>query len=72
MQYQDKTEQQLIDALNQMRRKVGHLEAAEATYLGAEKTIRESKRELKRILSASPVGIVHTHETRIYEPKQTS
>ena len=37
MQDQDKTKDQLIDELNEMRRKVAELEAAQAIVLVAEK-----------------------------------
>jgi len=42
MQDQEKTQDQLIDELNEMRPRVAELEAAEATAPGIKKTFRES------------------------------
>ncbi len=47
MQDQDKTQDQLINELNEMRRKVAALETARVRALGAEKALRESEEKLE-------------------------
>jgi PAS domain S-box-containing protein len=65
MQDHEKTKDQLIEELNEMRRRVAEFQAAEARLVGTEKALGESEQQLKCILSASPVGILHTRDRRI-------
>jgi len=65
MQDHKKTKDQLIEELNEMRRRVAEFQAAEARLVGTEKALGESEQQLKCILSASPVGILHTRDRRI-------
>ena len=65
MQDQDKTKDQLIEELNEMRRRVAEFQAAEARLVGTEKALGESEQKLNRILSTSQVGILHTRDRRI-------
>ncbi len=60
MQDQDKTKGQLIDELNEMRRKISELEAAEARALGTEKTLRESEENYRSLFEDSIDGIFIT------------
>ena len=65
MQDHEKTKDQLIEELNEMRRRVAEFQAAEARLVGTEKALRESEQQFKCILSASPLGILHTRDRRI-------
>ena len=65
MQDHQKTKDQLIEELNEMRRRVAEFQAAEARLVGTEKALREREQRIKIILSASPVGVVHTRHRRI-------
>ena len=65
MQDHQKTKDQLIEELNEMRRRVAEFQAAEARLVGTEKALRESEQQFKCILSASPLGILHTRDRRI-------
>ncbi len=56
MQDHDKTQDQLINELNEMRRMVAELEA-EVKAQGAEKKLRESERKYRMLFNISPIGI---------------
>jgi len=65
MQDDEKTKEQLIDELKEMRSRVAEFESDKAKFLGTEKALREREQRIKIILSASPVGVVHTRNRRI-------
>ena len=65
MQDHEKTKEQLIDELRESRLRVAELESAETSAIGSEKALREREQRIKIILSASPVGVVHTRHRRI-------
>ncbi len=56
----EKTQDQLIQELAELRQEVAELEAVKAGLLSAEKNLYQREQLLRSILAASPVGIVHT------------
>jgi PAS domain S-box-containing protein len=56
MQDQDKTKEQLIDELGEMRQRLSAMEAAEARLLGTEKALRESEERFRLLYENAPLA----------------
>ncbi len=57
MKDEEKTKEQLISELAEMRQRVAELEALEAEHKRAERALRESEERFRNIYEESPIGI---------------
>jgi PAS domain S-box-containing protein len=58
MKDDEKTREQLLPELLELRRRVTELERSEAGLLGAERALRESEERYRRLFELAPVGII--------------
>ncbi|MEI6135647.1 MAG: PAS domain S-box protein, partial [Desulfomonile sp.] len=62
MQDDEKTKEQLIDELRELRSRVGEFESDKAKFLGTEKALTESEGQKQAILDGITSNIVFVHE----------
>ena len=58
MNEQDKTRQQLVEELTEMRQRVAALEASQSEWRRAQKTLAESEQRFRKVFDEGPLGVL--------------